>query len=237
MHDEKFIAQLDPDLARLVSGSRAVDVRRTLRERETLRRREDEEQRRTEQITAIRRRAEPPREKVCVEISDSDDDDRPSVMGSIGTRAQARNVTTRSRARGSSSPAFEIVSITQAAPSASTSRAPSNSTPATETSHLDVGSAASEEPSQVHEETEVEEARIGIVMKGGQSGELHVRVQVRPKTQVKKLLDHFIVTHRAAIPQNRTSKVRIRFDGETLKDSDTMESIGIEDDEQLDVIW
>lgn len=84
-------------------------------------------------------------------------------------------------------------------------------------------------------EEEEEEERITVILKA--EGGIQESVKVKQTTVVGTLLNHFINTHRAKIPRNRISKVRIRFDGETLTDKQTMQDLEIDEDDQLDVVW
>lgn len=101
--------------------------------------------------------------------------------------------------------------------------------------------APAPEPEPVREQpspVEVEEnERISIVMKGGEGGSLQALVKVKPSSIIKKLLDHFKTTHKDSIPKGKFNSVKIRFDGEILDPNMTVEDVGIEDEEQMDVIW
>ncbi|MCO5585094.1 hypothetical protein L7F22_039026 [Adiantum nelumboides] len=80
-----------------------------------------------------------------------------------------------------------------------------------------------------------EEKRIPVILKA--EGGIQESVNVKPTTVVGTLLNHFINTHRAKIPSDRISKVRIRFDGEILSDKQTMQDLEVDEDDQLDVVW
>lgn len=85
-------------------------------------------------------------------------------------------------------------------------------------------------------DVEVDE-RLNVIMKGGVGGALQAIVRVKPSTSMKKLLDHFKDTHKDAIPKGKLKSVRIRFDGDWLDPSATVADVGIEDEEQVDVVW
>lgn len=82
-----------------------------------------------------------------------------------------------------------------------------------------------------------ENERISIVMKGGQGGTLQALVKVKPSSMIKRLLDHFKTMHKDSIPKGKLTFVKLRFDGEILNPNMTVGEVGIEDEEQVDVIW
>ena len=191
--DAREPLDLDPDLARLIKGSRAYHVRKQAKEREAMRLEEQEKARRAARTQQ--------KQKEVIEVDDSDEE----VMA---------NATTTGR---SSSPVEILPSPTERA-----------------TPH--VATAAREEPVWSVEPAD-EEERIDIVMKGGEAGVLQCLVKVKPTTKIKKLLDHYTQTHKASIPKARLKSVRIRFDGDSIDPNTTVGDVGIEDGEQMDVVW
>jgi len=90
---------------------------------------------------------------------------------------------------------------------------------------------------RAEEDVEEEVDRIDIVMKGGQGGILQANVKVKPTTQIQRLLDHYVQLHKKEIPKDNLKSIRIRFDGEWINPKSTVGELGLEDDDQIDVIW
>lgn len=168
-----------------------------------------EEEERNRKAQPVQKPSSPPSADV-IEVVDSDDD-RPSRQAQGNAQ----------RHRDSSSP-VEIVSLSMPARGEMQTRPTVAPVPAREAS-----------PESVDEEDE----RLSLVMKGGEGGRLEAKVIVRPTTQIKKLLDHFKTLHKDAIPKAKLNLVKLRFDGDLLSPKVTVGDAGIEDDEQLDVIW
>ncbi|UZJ53429.1 hypothetical protein CBS101457_002749 [Exobasidium rhododendri] len=200
---------LDPDLARAIRGDLASDIRRRYKERDAERLQEEEKSKRLEG-------AEKNVQGDVIDLMDSDEDDRP---------------TNRTRDGMSSSP-VEVVSSSIRSRVLMHPHAPSVPAPAR-------GTAREEEDDKEQEEEQVEEEvkRIDIVMKGGPGGTLTANVKVKPTTQMQRLLDHYISTHKSEIPKGKLKSIRIRFDGEWIKPKDTIGQLSLEDDDQVDVIW
>lgn len=247
---DEELRDLDPDLVQHMRGKRGAEARRLLRELD--KRRQTEQVRRPQQRTA--RPVSPQRispvkgpgiASAPLELSDSDSDvagrAQAQARVSLARRSERQSRTSmRAEHERSSSPAFEIVSVnstsssgprvssfaTQRSSDATTNMIQSKE--ATE-AHL----AASKEP----DEEAVAEERLKLVLKGGEHGALVSHVQVKPTTTVQKLVAHFASLHSASIPASSRTKVRLRFDGDDLQPTDTMADAGIEDEEQLDVVW
>lgn len=195
LHDERFLSDLDPALARYLRGRNAVTSRRLLAKRieETRDSHDSQEDDSGSKVVPA-----------AIELSDTESEDN-------GQPIQDNR---------SSSP-IEVVSFTQAYSTKSPVESDRSNERAVEQFLPDDDDAE----------------RLQLTMKGGHQGTLVATVHVRPTTKIQRLAEHFISVHKQRIPKPSHPNVRIRFDGDVLDPNDTVVDVGIEDEEQLDVIW
>jgi hypothetical protein len=234
LKDDRLMADLDPDLRRAMRGASAGVLRKQLRQKEE----RDRELTARAQRSQSRQTASTSASHVSsntIEISDSESDNGRKAAIRSSKRRETRN---SARARNSSSPILVSVSTQKERILSPMRDLQTNTTESCdEDEESERGSTHEEQGTQEAQTQDEQDDRIQIVMKGGPQGSLQVHVKVRQSTLMETLLDHYMKVHRNDIPLNRTSKVRLRFDGDILKVSDTVGGIGIEDEEQLDVIW